>query len=315
MNRIDRLTAILIQLQSKKLITAQEIANRFDISLRTVYRDVRALEEAGVPIGAEAGKGYFIMDGYHLPPVMFSTEEANALVLGAKLIEGQTDLSIKQHFSEAMLKIKSVLKSGQKEELTRLEEQIRVNQSPSITDESFPNNFMATIQKALTRKQLLRFKYYSNYNGAMSEREVEPMGLVFYGNSWHLLAYCRMREAPRDFRVDRLVKLEVLPDSFEPRAPLSEFLNQLMHGTELDEVVIQVQRKIARYIVNQKFYQGFVSEEDKGDWLEMKFLVPSLDFFSRWLVSLGDAVRIISPNKLLLIMQERARELQANYSA
>ena len=68
MNRIDRLTAILVQLQSKKVVTAKEIADRFEISLRTVYRDVRALEDAGVPIGAEAGKGYFIMDGYHLPP-------------------------------------------------------------------------------------------------------------------------------------------------------------------------------------------------------------------------------------------------------
>src|SRR5690606_12965441 len=105
MNRIDRLTAILVQLQSKKVVTAQEIANRFEISLRTVYRDVRALEDAGVPIGAEAGKGYFIMEGYHLPPVMFTQQEANALVLGAKLIEGQTDVSIKKNFTEAMLKI------------------------------------------------------------------------------------------------------------------------------------------------------------------------------------------------------------------
>jgi predicted DNA-binding transcriptional regulator YafY len=92
MNRIDRLTAILVQLQSKKVVKAHEIADRFEISLRTVYRDVRALEEAGIPIGAEAGKGYFILDGYHLPPVMFSQQEANALVLGSKLIEGQVRL-------------------------------------------------------------------------------------------------------------------------------------------------------------------------------------------------------------------------------
>lgn len=190
MNRIDRLTAMLIQLQSKKLITAQEIADHFEISLRTVHRDVRALEEAGVPIGAEAGKGYFIMEGYHLPPVMFSEEEANALVLGSKLIEGQTDKSIKAHFSNAMLKIKSMLKTAQKEGLEKLEEQIRVSHPPIQIDDQFPNNFMATIQKALVEQKLLQFKYYSNYNGNMSERQVEPMGLVYYGNSWHLLAYC-----------------------------------------------------------------------------------------------------------------------------
>ncbi len=80
MNRIDRLSAILIQLQSKQVVKAQEVADRFGISLRTVYRDIKSLEEAGIPIGAEAGKGYFIMDGYHLPPVMFTKEEASALL-------------------------------------------------------------------------------------------------------------------------------------------------------------------------------------------------------------------------------------------
>ncbi|HEY8512458.1 MAG TPA: HTH domain-containing protein, partial [Cyclobacteriaceae bacterium] len=86
MNRIDRLTAILIHLQSKRLVKAEELASRFDISLRTVYRDVKALMEAGVPIGSEAGVGYFIVDGYHLPPVMFSQEEAGAMLLAGKLV-------------------------------------------------------------------------------------------------------------------------------------------------------------------------------------------------------------------------------------
>lgn len=313
MNRIDRLTAMLIQLQTKKLITAQEIANHFDISLRTVYRDVRALEEAGVPIGAEAGKGYFIMDGYHLPPVIFSEEEANALVLGAKLIEGQTDKSIKEHFSGAMLKIKSVLKSAQKDGLEKLEEQIRVSQPPIQVDDQFPNNFMATIQKAMVEQKVLQFKYYSNHSGDMTERQVEPMGLVYYGSSWHLLAYCLLRQGPRDFRVDRLVKLEITDCHFDPREPYEEFIKRLTYGGELEEVIVQIKGEAARYIVNQKYYQGFVSEQKKGDAVEMKFLVPHLEYFSRWLAMLGDSVKIVSPDKLLTIMQKRAEELRRNY--
>ena len=185
MNRIDRLTAILIQLQTKQVVTAQEIANRFEISLRTVYRDVRALEEAGVPIGAEAGKGYFLSEGFHLPPVMFTPEEANALMLGSKLIEGQTDNSIKHHFYEAMLKIKSVLKNAEKEGLQALEEKIEVSSPFQNQNEEFPNDFLSTIQKALIKDNLLSFKYYSNYNGEYSERQVEPMGLVLYSGAWH----------------------------------------------------------------------------------------------------------------------------------
>src|SRR5882672_8075758 len=98
MNRIDRLTAILIHLQTKRVVRAEEIASRFGMSLRTVYRDVKALMEAGVPIGSEAGKGYFIVDGFHLPPVMFSQEEASAILLAGKLVEKMTDESIRQAF-------------------------------------------------------------------------------------------------------------------------------------------------------------------------------------------------------------------------
>ena len=107
MNRIDRLTAILIQLQTKKVVKAQEIADRFSITLRTVYRDVKALMEAGVPIGSEAGTGYFIVDGFHLPPVMFSRDEASALIMAGKLIERMTDASVKKAFESALMKIKS----------------------------------------------------------------------------------------------------------------------------------------------------------------------------------------------------------------
>jgi len=105
MNRIDRLTAILIQLQTKRWITSTEIAARYEISQRTVYRDIRALEEAGVPIGSEAGKGYFLVDGYRLPPVMFTREEAGALLIAEKLVNKLTDRSVKKNFDSAIDKM------------------------------------------------------------------------------------------------------------------------------------------------------------------------------------------------------------------
>ena len=124
MNRIDRLTAILIQLQSKKIVLASEIADRFEISLRTVYRDVKALMEAGVPIGSEAGKGYFIVDGFHLPPVMFTQEEAGAMMMAGKLVEQMTDQSVRLSFDGALFKIKSVLNEAQKDHLQILQDHI-----------------------------------------------------------------------------------------------------------------------------------------------------------------------------------------------
>ena len=125
MNRLDRLTAILIHLQTKRVVRAQELASRFNISLRTVYRDVRSLEEAGVPIGAEAGLGYFLTD-YNLPPVMFTNAEASALMMGGKLIETWTDQSVQTEFDSALYKIKSVLKRPDQEHLDDLDAHIRV---------------------------------------------------------------------------------------------------------------------------------------------------------------------------------------------
>ena len=110
MNRIDRVTAVLIQLQSKKIVKAQDIAERFSISLRTVYRDINTLQEAGVPIIGEAGLGYSIMDGYRLPPVMFTKEEATAFLTAEKLIEKFTDPSTEVSYKSAMYKVRAVLR-------------------------------------------------------------------------------------------------------------------------------------------------------------------------------------------------------------
>src|SRR4051812_30453187 len=126
MNRIDRLTAILIQLQTKRVVKAEEISDRFEISLRTVYRDVKALMEAGVPVGSEAGKGYFIVDGYHLPPVMFNQQEASAMLTAGKLVEKMTDDSIRKAYESALFKIRSVLNDSEKDHLENLQSSIAV---------------------------------------------------------------------------------------------------------------------------------------------------------------------------------------------
>lgn len=114
MNRIDRLFGILTLLQSKKYISADNIAERFNMSVRTVYRDVKALQEQGIPVGFEQHKGYFLVQGYFLPPVSFNMEEANALLLVESLVDGFADLSIRNHYSSALTKVKAVLKSAQK---------------------------------------------------------------------------------------------------------------------------------------------------------------------------------------------------------
>src|SRR4051812_19448843 len=125
MNRIDRISAILIQLQSRRVVKACDIATRFNISLRTVYRDIKTLEYAGIPLIGEAGVGYSIMDGYRLPPVMFTREEATAFLTAEKLMEHMTDPSSNENYKSAMYKIRSVLHVAEKDFLENIDGHIK----------------------------------------------------------------------------------------------------------------------------------------------------------------------------------------------
>ncbi len=217
MNRLTRITSILIQLQSKKVVTAREIADRFEISLRTVYRDIKTLQEAGIPIGAENGVGYFIVDGYSLPPIMITEEEANALIVSEKLISNQGDASLIKDFNSVLIKIKSVLRSLEKENITKLENRI----TPSYKKEVFESNWLSVIQKSITNTKVLEIAYHSIYKDEQTLREIEPLGVYYTEKAWIAIAYCRLRKEIREFRLDRISKINQTSQTFDYRHDFS----------------------------------------------------------------------------------------------
>ncbi|MVM37445.1 WYL domain-containing protein [Spirosoma sp. HMF3257] len=313
MNRLDRLTAILIHLQTKRVVRAQELAKRFGISLRTVYRDVRSLEEAGVPIGAEAGVGYFLTD-YHLPPVMFTSAEASALLMGGKLIEKWADESVRTEFESALFKIKSVLKRTDQERLEDLDTHISVanprNRQP------YSDGLLTHIQHAIAQNQVLLLQYHSQYNDAETEREVEPVGLHHYRMSWHLIAFCRTRQDYRDFRVDRIRELTNTGQRFSrpERLSLQEYLDRMGQDWPIDNATIVFSKSVSRYLQEQKYAYGFVSEEDLGEYIRVYFQTPYIEGLARWLLMYGHSVTIEQPESLRTMMHHLADELQAHYS-
>ena len=317
MNRLERLHAILIHLQSKKSVTAQEIAERFDTSVRTVYRDIRALEEAGIPVGAEAGKGYFIMEGYYLPPVIFNREEAGAILMGAKLIEHHTDQSIKNNFTQALYKIKAVLKYQDKDYLESLEKNINVYRYSAPVRKEFPNSFLADIQTALATRHVVQFDYYANYNDQFTTREVEPLGLCYYSGHWHLIAYCRLRQALRDFRPDRIMKLIIKENTFDRKThdSFGGYMEEIIRGSELKEAMVIFNPGVARYIQEQKFYYGFIEERPVDRGVEMKFTVPAYEYLARWLLTFGANVTIVDPRPLKELMGKFSRELYQHHAS
>jgi predicted DNA-binding transcriptional regulator YafY len=313
MNRIDRLTAILIHLQSKKIVKAEEIANRFEISLRTVYRDVKALMEAGVPIGSEAGTGYFIVDGYHLPPVMFNQEEASALLLAGKLVEKMSDQSIRKAFESALLKIKCVLNDTEKNNLEVLQASVSVTRMPDRESEQFPNNFLTDIQKALVYKEVLEIEYQSNLE-ELTKREIEPIGIQYYSAHWHLIGWCRLRSGYRDFRADRIKSLTNNCKKFDSRnlISLQEYLQSLLQSYgELEKAVIVFNKS---HYHSRRYVYGCVSEEDLGNnRVRMTFLVDNEDMLARWLLSFGSSVEVEQPQKLKQILADLIEELHEHH--
>ncbi|NOS93329.1 MAG: YafY family transcriptional regulator [Cyclobacteriaceae bacterium] len=315
MNRIDRLTAILVQLQSKKIVKAEEIADRFQISVRTVYRDVKALMEAGVPIGSEAGTGYFIVDGYHLPPVMFTENEASAMMMAGKLVERMTDQSIQTSFEGALFKIKAVLNEAQKDHLESLQDHIEV-MKPRVTLPAQAGNFLTDLQKAVVGKQVIFLLYFSNHQNELTEREVEPIGLFYYSAAWHLIAWCRLRKGFRDFRCDRIKELKSTGEVFQPRSisTMQEYFNSLQQANvEMKSATVLFDRKEAHYIQNSRHYFGFVSEEDADGQVRMHFLTADLNMMARWLLSYGRGVEIEKPEELKETIQQLVEELQEHY--
>ena len=221
--RLSRLTAILTQLHTKRLITATELANKFSVSVRTIYRDIRALEQSGVPILTKEGRGYSLMEGYKIPPVMFTESQANALILAEQLVLKNKDASFVRDYTEAIDKIKAVLGHTVKVKANLLAGRTRFDQN--INSEKNSNN-LSDLQFALTNFCVAKIEY-TNEGNKTTRRLIEPFALLSTQENWLLVAWCRLRKEFRYFRLDRIKSLEILTEKFTPhKMTLQEFFDK-----------------------------------------------------------------------------------------
>jgi predicted DNA-binding transcriptional regulator YafY len=213
MTRLTRLANILLHLQSKRVVTAQELADKFSITQRTIYRDIRVLEEAGVPIIGEAGKGYSLADGYRIPPVMFTQQEINALLTARQYFQKNADKSAYNDLTSAITKIKAIIRYSEKEKAEKLEERLYIFSNEQTNE----TNSLSTIQLAITDCRALKIKYHTFYSDIVADRFVEPLGVYLYKGNWIMVAFCRLRNELREFRIDRILNLVITTDIFPDR--------------------------------------------------------------------------------------------------
>ncbi len=214
MSQLPRLISILTVLKSKRLITATEMAKKFDVSLRTIYRDIRKLEEAGVPVITVEGRGYSIMDGYTVSPVQFQQEEVNALITAEKIIAKTKNKSLIKEFGNALVKIKSTFKSNMQTKIELLDAKMHVF---STSKQKLESNSLSAIQLAITNFYMIKIKYQKLNSDEQSEREIEPAAVYSIDDKWIVIAWCHLRNDYRNFRLDRILDFRVLNRQFEDR--------------------------------------------------------------------------------------------------
>lgn len=221
-SRLARLSAILTQLQSKNIVTARTLADRHQVSIRTIYRDIRTLEQSGVPIVTEEGRGYSIVDGYTLPPIMFSEEEAMALITAERIIEQNNDLSLVQKYADAITKIKSVLKRSQKEKTELVASRLQVRSY----EEDNTSPYLIQLQSYIADYRVVHIDYIS-LSDNHTQRAIEPFALYTTRGNWILIAFCHKADEFRAFRLDRIEAMRETSEKFEPhKMTLEEYLEE-----------------------------------------------------------------------------------------
>jgi len=211
MNHLSRLLSILTILKSKRIITGTELAEKFDVSLRTIYRDIKKLEESGVPIITIEGRGYSIMEGYLVAPIMFDEMEVNALITAEQLIGKTNDESLIKHFGQTLEKIKSVFKSSLQLQGELLNSKMLVLKNKN---EEAKSTSLTYIQMAITNFRVTELTYKA-LDKEPTFRKIEPLALYSIDEKWIVIAWCRLREDYRSFRLDRIKHFKVLSEKFE----------------------------------------------------------------------------------------------------
>ncbi|MEM6346807.1 MAG: YafY family protein [Bacteroidota bacterium] len=213
MNHLSRLLSILTILKSKRLVTGTELARKFEVSLRTIYRDIKKLEDSGVPIMTIEGKGYAIMDGYTVAPVMFNEMEVNALVTAEKLIAKTNDDSLIEHFQETLAKIKSVFVGTLQEQGELLDSKMLILKRRADEHKSASLSY---IQMAIINFKLIEISYQAPEK-EMTYRKVEPLAIYSFNEKWIVIGWCRLRNDYRSFRLDRIQHFRILEETFADR--------------------------------------------------------------------------------------------------
>lgn len=308
MNRTDRLLAIVLELQVRGKRRAEDLAARFETSKRTIYRDIQALSEAGVPVVAQPGQGYSLMEGYFLPPMSFSADEAVLLLLGLDSMSGSFDKQYGEAARTTADKIEAVLPEAVREDVARLRTGLTVvpfHISPA------ENEKLGVLRRAIFECRPVRFHYTTKFDESGTPREavrdVEPYRLIKAGY-WYLAGHCRFRNDARFFRLDRMADVTLLEGRFErpPKSLVDTF--RMERGERKMTVKLLFSQSVARWVREERIHAEY-ENRDTPEGLVMTLKVYHEGELLRWLLGWGGNVKVLEPDSLRLKVIEEAKKI------
>lgn len=315
MNRTDRLLAIVLELQrrSGSFCRADDLAARFEVSKRTIYRDIQALCEIGVPIAVADRRGYTLVEGYFLPPLSFTTEEALILSLGSDIIANTFDDEYRTAAAAAYRKIDAVLRPPIRTQVDHVKGGLHVA-APRRLDTA-QRESLRLLRHAVATCTRIRIQYstHDRLTQALAQtiREVDPYELIRLADDWYLTGYCHLRQAMRMFRLSRIDHLLVLEQTFVHDTAAAQHLtvdapNQAIFVQALfTPGAARAARESQRVLL--------IDEQATPTGLRITFLTTPGNDLVGWMLSLGSGVRVLEPAWLQAALIEHAERIVNNY--
>lgn len=312
MNKTDRLFAIILELQARGQCRAEDLAAAFEVTRRTIYRDVQALSEMGVPVVAVPGQGYSLMDGYFLPPLRFTADEATMLSFGGEFVSHHFDAQYRAAALSGMRKLQAVLPDKLRAEVEYLRDNIKFIPQEELSPEQ--TSVLATIRRALLERKTLRFDYFARFGDEqrpLQRRTVNPYAIANIETDWFLVGYDHARKALRNFRLARVEKVELLDRTFE--RPENFVMRDEFDPTRTVTLRVLFDPAVARWVRESPDY--FITQmQDTRDGLLVTLKVRHEREALQWLLGWGSQVRVLETNTLRELLRVQAEKMLENYS-
>lgn len=314
MNRTDRLLAIVLELQGKGWQRAEDLAATFECSRRTIYRDLVALGEAGVPLVSVPGRGFSLMEGYFLPPLSFGTDEATMLLLGSDFMAQHFDAQYRAAAQSAGRKIAGVLPEKLRGDVRELRESIHFV-GEGISARPLEAAKLQQLRRAIIARHTVRFRYTARYGAGGPRqphfREADPYALANASGVWYVSAYCHLRRAVRRFRLERMDDVHVLDSGFIRPAAFQMEKRGLFEPGSFDVRVVFAPEVVRWVRESPSFFT--IAEEETPDGLLVTLHIRQESEILPWLLGWGRNAHVLEPESLCQRLAEEAEAILARY--